>query len=92
MNERMETVVSGRVQGVTFREFTTRNARRLRLAGTVKNQEDGTVYVVAEGTRNQLEKLLAKLHTGPLFSHVEHISVSWLPAMGEFSTFEISYE
>src|SRR3989344_224255 len=51
MNERIETIVSGRVQVVMYRDFATRKARGLGLVGEVKNLPDGTVRVVAEGAR-----------------------------------------
>jgi acylphosphatase len=89
--ERLEAIVSGRVQLVMFRDFTQRKASGLKLTGTVKNLEDGTVEVVAEGPREKLEKLVAKLHQGPLLAHVEHVSVSWSPATGEFKKFRIVY-
>ena len=51
MNERLEAIVSGRVQMVMYRDFTARFARRLGLVGEVKNLSDGTVRVIAEGSR-----------------------------------------
>jgi acylphosphatase len=92
MNERLEAIISGRVQLVMFRDFTQRKASSLKLIGTVKNLRDGTVEVVAEGPKEKLEQLLAKLHQGSILSHVEHVSVSWLPATGAFEKFEIVYE
>ncbi len=92
MNERMEVIVSGRVQMVMLRDFTQRKATGLKLTGTVKNLKDGTVHVVAEGTKEKLETLLGKLHRGSLLADVEHVSVTWLPATGEFSKFKIAYE
>src|SRR3712207_750257 len=54
---RIEATVHGRVQGVNFRNFTAREARRLGVSGTVRNLPDGeTVAVVAEGSRADLER------------------------------------
>ncbi|MDB5195179.1 MAG: acyP [Parcubacteria group bacterium] len=92
MNERLFAIVSGRVQMVMFRDFVQRKASGLRLVGEVRNLKDGTVEVIVEGERAKLEKLLGKLHEGPLLARVEHVSVSWLPATGEFSNFRIAYE
>lgn len=98
MNERIEAVVSGRVQGVMYRDFTCRTARGLQLVGEVKNLPDGTVRVVAEGPRAALEELVQKLHVGPRLSFkivpvgkVESVSVSWLAATGSYRSFEITY-
>ena len=89
MNERLEAVVSGRVQMVMFRDFTQRKARGLKLVGEVKNISDGTVYVIAEGERKALELLVQKLFKGSLLSEVESVEVKWLSATNEFSMFTL---
>ncbi len=92
MSERLQVIVSGRVQMVMYRDFTQRNANKLGLSGQARNLSDGTVEVIAEGPREKLEYLLSKLHQGPLFAHVEHINVSWMSATNEFFQFRIVYE
>lgn len=92
MNERIEASVSGRVQMVMYRDFVQRNASRLRLVGNVRNIDDGTVHVLAEGSRGALEKLIKRLHRGPILAHVKEVRVRWLPATGEFQKFVISYD
>lgn len=89
--ERLEAVVSGRVQGVMYRDFVQRKASGLALTGEVQNLPDKTVRVVAEGPRDQLEKLVEKLHVGPLLANVEHVAISWLSAVKEFSEFKIRF-
>jgi acylphosphatase len=92
MQERLHAIVSGRVQMVMYRDFTYRNAKKLSLRGQVRNLPNGTVEVVAEGSRSDLEKLVEKLKEGPLFAHVTDVAVSWLPITGAFQTFRISFE
>ncbi|MEK7602566.1 MAG: acylphosphatase [Patescibacteria group bacterium] len=92
MTERLEAIVSGRVQMVMFRDFTQRKATGLHVTGEVKNVSDGTVAVTAEGPRASLETLLTKLQRGSLLSHVENIDVKWAPATGSFKKFSITYE
>ena len=92
MNERIEAIVSGRVQFVMYRDFTTRKARGLGLAGEVKNLPDGTVRVVAEGPRATLDQFVKKLHRGSLFSRVDGVRMSWLPATGAYRSFNIAYD
>jgi acylphosphatase len=92
MNERLFAIVSGRVQMVMYRDFTQRKASGLKLAGTVRNLSDGTVEVIAEGSREKLERLLEKLHHGPILAHVDAVNASWLPATGEFKKFTIRYD
>ena len=79
---RLEATVRGRVQGVGFRWFVHREGRRLGLAGWVANEPDGTVRVVADGPREDLEALLEALHEGPPASIVERVVVNWPPVAG----------
>jgi acylphosphatase len=92
MPERLEAIVSGRVQGVMFRDFVCRKAHGLKLTGEVQNLSDGTVRVVAEGSRDKLEELVAKLHHGPIFAGPEHVEPAWKPATNEFKKFSINYD
>lgn len=89
--ERIEAIVSGRVQMVMFRDFAERKARGLKIVGEVMNLTDGTVRVVAEGEREKLERYIKKLWHGPLLARVEDVSVSWLPATGAYKKFSITY-
>lgn len=91
MQERIEAIVSGRVQMVMYRDFACRKARGLKLCGEVKNLKDGTVRVVAEGPREKLERYVTRLHDGSLLAKVEHVQVTWLPATGEYQSFTITY-
>ena len=55
--------VRGRVQGVCFRESTRQEAQRLGVAGTVRNEPDGSVFIQAEGDEKPLERLVAWCRT-----------------------------
>jgi len=89
--ERFRAIVRGRVQGVGFRYFTQREASALGLTGYVRNRWDGTVEVVAEGPRQALERLLARLRLGPRSAYVEEVSVEWGEARGEYGFFHIRF-
>jgi DNA ligase D-like protein (predicted 3'-phosphoesterase) len=65
--------VSGRVQGVGFREGTVARARRLGLLGWVRNEEDGTVAVHAEGAPDAVDELRAFLAEGPPAARVDGV-------------------
>ena len=69
----LTAIVHGRVQGVGYRDFVRRQARRLGLAGRVQNRPDGTVYVEASGPLAALESLVAALEEGPVGSHVARV-------------------
>ena len=85
----MRAIVRGQVQGVYFRDFTRRHARRLGLVGYVRNLWDGTVEVLAEGNRDLLESLLRELHAGPPAARIEGIDLEWGQPSGEFPSFEV---
>ncbi|HYE22884.1 MAG TPA: acylphosphatase [Candidatus Paceibacterota bacterium] len=89
--ERIEAIVSGRVQMVMYRDFAQRKARGLKLVGEVMNLPDGTVRVTAEGEHKKLERYIEKLHRGPLLANVENVAVSWSPAIGQYTKFSITY-
>ena len=87
--ERLEATIIGKVQMVMFRDFTQRKAKGLRLTGEVMNLHDGSVRVIAEGERTQLEALLHTLYKGPLFARVDTIEVAWLAPTHEYKTFSL---
>ena len=61
----MHLLVSGRVQGVGFRWFVRVAGRRLGLSGWVRNRDDGTVEVAAEGAQEKLDELRRQVSRGP---------------------------
>lgn len=89
--ERLRAIISGRVQGVMYRDFAQRKGSALSLTGYAKNLPDGTVEVIAEGPRERLELFTKRLSKGPLFARVEKVVPEYQPATGEFVDFLISY-
>lgn len=71
----MRVVIRGRVQGVGFREATVRRARELGVMGWVRNGEEGSVLVHAEGSKGAVEELLALLGEGPRGAEVSETAV-----------------
>src|SRR5207244_12904415 len=69
--ERLHAIVRGDVQGVGFRYFVQRKAQQLGLRGWVRNNDDGTVELVAEGGRGELEQLKRALEEGPRLARVD---------------------
>lgn len=65
--------VTGRVQGVFFRDSTRSEARRLGLTGWVSNDPDGSVVVEAQGSAEQVDELVVWLHTGPRQAQVVRV-------------------
>jgi acylphosphatase len=87
---RLEAVVSGRVQGVGFREFVRHEATTRGIAGYVRNSDDGrNVEVVAEGEEVALQTLVDALHSGPRFARVEQVDVTYSDPNLGFSKFSV---
>ena len=80
--------VSGRVQGVYFRQSTETRARELGLVGWVRNLPDGRVEAIAEGSEDALEAWVAFCHVGPPAARVEHVEIQWESPSGTFKQFE----
>lgn len=88
--ERVRILVEGRVQGVGFRMSTRDRARSLGVTGWVRNRPDGRVEVVAEGPREQLDRLVEFCREGPSFARVEGVAPSFEPSRGEFTEFRVA--
>lgn len=91
MKKRVEVIIFGYVQGVSFRYYTLREAERLHLNGWVANQYDGTVKVVAEGSQESLQDLTSFLLQGSPAARVNHIKTDWFNATNEFSNFTVHH-
>ena len=87
--ERLDASVRGRVQGVGYRVFALREAMALGLGGWVANQADGSVRVVAEGSRRDLDALVDRLREGPPSGWVDDVATRWEPARGLTGPFRI---
>jgi acylphosphatase len=70
------------VQGVGYRATTLDEARRLGLAGWVRNRLDRSVEVLAEGSQTRLDLFLDYLHRGPPGTYVESVADDWADARG----------
>ena len=70
---RIHLVISGRVQGVYFRQSTREQAQALGVSGWVRNRSDGTVELVVEGPASSVEKLVAWCKTGPDMARVDGV-------------------
>jgi acylphosphatase len=77
------------VQGVGYRATTLDEARRLGLAGWVRNRVDGKVEVLAEGGEAKLNLFLAYLNRGPWGAHVTSVAADWDDAQGAPIPFQV---
>ena len=83
--------VRGRVQGVSYRWSTVKEAERLGLSGWVRNLADGDVELEAEGPEAALEALTAWCHEGPPGARVTSMEVTWLAPTGDARGFRITH-
>jgi acylphosphatase len=72
---RVHAFIEGRVQGVGFRYFAYREARRLGIVGWVRNTYDGRVEVVACGPEEKMKVFLESLSRGPSLAFVENVRI-----------------
>jgi acylphosphatase len=87
--KRLRAIVRGRVQGVGYRYFVQMAAIGLHLDGRVANLPDGSVEVVAEGSRDALEQFISALWQGPRSARVEAVEEHWSEPTGEFGEFAV---
>ena len=91
MKKRVAVLVSGIVQGVFYRDYINKKAKKLGITGFIKNEADGRVLAVAEGEEEKLKEFVRWVKRGPLLAQVEKIEVKWGKARGEFTDFETRY-
>ena len=78
----IRAVVHGEVQGVGFRDATVSRARALGVMGWVRNGEDRTLRVHAEGSERPVEELVAFLHDGPSLARISDIAIDKVAVEG----------
>lgn len=89
MESRLHLSISGDVQGVFFRANAQSVASGLSLTGWVRNKDDGSVELVAEGDPESLRKLREWCKKGPAGARVERVDERWGLATGEFRGFSV---
>ncbi|MFL6845358.1 MAG: acylphosphatase [Allosphingosinicella sp.] len=75
--------IFGRVQGVAFRDWTLHRARALGVRGWVRNRNDGSVELLAFGSDEAVETLIADCRVGPPAARVERIEVEAVEGDGQ---------
>ena len=79
---RRRVLISGRVQGVAFRDTCQRVATERGVAGWVRNLGDGRVEAVFEGYADRVDEMVEWVHAGPRLADVVDIAVQTEPAQG----------
>ena len=76
MKKHLNIKVSGQVQGVFFRISAKEQADKLNITGFAKNEEDGSVYIEAEGSLENINKFLDWCHKGPPLAKIEKVEIT----------------
>lgn len=85
---RYDVRFTGRVQGVFFRATAEQLARQYDVSGWVRNEPDGTVRLVAEGERDELDRFIAAVQQAKR-DNIEDTSISRAEATGRFDGFRV---
>jgi len=86
---RAHVIVSGRVQGVFFRDETRRAAQKNGVVGWVRNLPDGTVEAIFEGKASAVDAVIEWCHKGSPLSQVAEVRVDWEKYAGDTDDFSI---
>jgi len=89
--QRIRIFVTGKVQGVFFRQALKVMAKKNNVFGWVKNLKDGRVEAVLEGDEEKVTRLIEWSHGGPANARVEDVEIQNEKFIGEFSKFDVLY-
>ena len=89
--QRVRIFVTGKVQGVFFRQTLKVMAKKNNVVGWVKNLKDGRVEAVLEGNEEKVSRLIEWAHGGSANARVEDIEIRTEKYSGEFSKFDVLY-
>jgi acylphosphatase len=87
--KRAYVLITGRVQGVMFRESTRQEAQKHQVSGMVRNIPDGRVEAIFEGSLDGVQAMVEWVHHGPPSARVEEVQVLWETYRGDFPNFRI---
>jgi acylphosphatase len=88
---RVTNIYSGRVQGVGFRYAVRTLTLGFEVTGTVRNLDDGSVELAAEGAKEELEAFLEAIRQSELGHFIHQEQARWSEARNEFRGFEIAH-
>ncbi len=89
--QRVRLFVTGKVQGVFFRQTLKVMAKKNDVFGWVKNLKDGRVEAVLEGDGEKIDRLIEWAHSGPANARVEDVEIRNEKFTEEFSKFDVLY-
>lgn len=91
MKELRHLRIHGKVQGVGYRFFATRVARRLGLKGSIQNLRDGSVEATVEGEKEKIDEWIEELKEGPRYAEVTQIEQETKEFTGRLGDFDVKF-
>ncbi|HEX7154463.1 MAG TPA: acylphosphatase [Thermoanaerobaculia bacterium] len=91
MKEQRHIRIHGKVQGVGYRFFATRVARRMGLKGWIQNNRDGTVEALVEGEKKAIDEWLEELKEGPRYAEVVRFEQESKEFTGKLPDFDVKF-
>jgi acylphosphatase len=91
MKEQRHIKIHGKVQGVGYRFFATRVARRLGLKGWIQNNRDGVVEALVEGEKDSIDDWINELKEGPRYAEVSKIDQETKEFSGKLPDFDVKF-
>jgi acylphosphatase len=85
--ETVKVLVTGKVQGVSYRHSAARMARQLGLRGWVQNRDDGAVEALLQGEPDHIDRMLAWMRSGPPAARVQDVLAETLSIEKRFESF-----
>jgi acylphosphatase len=91
MFSEVHCIVSGKVQQVAYRDFVQHTANEYGVTGWVRNKDDGTVELVAQGIPDDLKECIERFNTGSVLAHVVGVAVDWRTPEKLYDDFVVIY-
>lgn len=85
----LQAVVTGKVQGVMYRAYVQESATTLGIVGYVKNNPDGSVFVLGQGLPDTLKEFVEYLNEGSSLSKVESVGIDWRSVSVTYDEFSV---
>ncbi|HEX7708866.1 MAG TPA: acylphosphatase [Thermoanaerobaculia bacterium] len=91
MKEQRHIRIHGKVQGVGYRFFATRVARRLGLKGWIQNMRDSSVEAMIEGEAAAIDEWIEEIREGPRYAEVTKIDQESKDFSGRLADFDVKF-
>lgn len=91
MKEIRHIKIHGKVQGVGYRFYATRVARRLGLKGWIQNLRDGSVESIVEGEPQKIDEWITEIKEGPRYAEVVRIDQERRDSAGPLGDFDVKF-